>query len=262
MTDLGNRMKKYEQKFYLPENLPVIIRIDGRAFHTLLRGMEKPFDNRFVAIMNEVGIALCNEIQNCRMAYLQSDEISFLLYQNRDAQPWFSNEIQKIASITASIASSVFTDSYSAMGIDRKNAMSIAFDSRAFVLPPNEVVNYFIWRQLDWERNSIQMLSRAHYSHNELKNVNTTGMLELLLEKDVDWNELPQYLKMGRTVVKIKTREPLDDSENSETYERTRWSVNDHLKKFTEDREFIESKMEPDFAIDLGTVTTKVFIKV
>ena len=49
---LGDRMKGYENayRFYLPRRMPVIIRIDGRAFHTFTRGLQKPFDSRFVEI--------------------------------------------------------------------------------------------------------------------------------------------------------------------------------------------------------------------
>lgn len=246
-TDLGNRMKNYENKLYLPENLPLIVRIDGRSFHTVTRSMEKPFDADFINMMNQVGIELCKEIQNCRMAYLQSDEISFLLYQNQGAQPWFGNEIQKITSITASLASSVFS---------LYSHTPVAFDSRIFILPPHEVTNYFVWRQLDWQRNSIQMLARHHYSHRELKNVSTTGMLELLSKVDVDWNSISNHLKLGRTVVKTESNELLGDG--VETYLRTRWMVDEGIKRFTEDRSYIETKMLPDFAVPADSLITKI----
>ncbi len=242
MSDLSVRMRNYEQKFKLPENLPVIVRIDGRAFHTLLRNMQKPFDHGFIQLMDEVGLVLCNEVQNCRMAYIQSDEISLLLFQNRDAQPWFSNEIQKITSITSSIASSVYTRSHKPARIEET---FVAFDSRTFVLPPDEVTNYFIWRQLDWERNSIQMSARAKYSHKELKNKNTTDMIDLLLRRDVDWNELPTYLKRGRAIIKVKGTREVDGRE----FYRTQWTIDNNIPKFTEDRDYIESKMEPEFAV-------------
>ncbi|MCK4665916.1 tRNA(His) guanylyltransferase Thg1 family protein [Candidatus Dependentiae bacterium] len=260
---LEERMKGYEQKIKLPENLPVIIRIDGRAFHTLTRGMAKPFDHIFINRMNDVAIALCKEVQNCRMAYVQSDEISLLLYQKRDAHPWFGNEIQKITSITASIASSVYTRTFACY--DNRNTV-VAFDSRAFVMPHNDVVNYFIWRQLDWMRNSVQMLARSHFSHNDLKNVSTTEMHELLLNKGVDWNEIKSYLRKGRTAIKVKSMEPLDDEYNIgdeiEYYERTRWTIDDNIPVFTKDRGYIESKLEPDFALNLGKTVMKVHMKV
>lgn len=244
---LESRMKNYEGKYKLPENLPVIIRIDGRSFHTLTRGMHKPFDIKLIDVMNAVGIALCKEVQNCRMAYIQSDEISLLLHQKMGSQPWFGNEIQKIASITASIASSVFTASYDS---SEHRTPVVAFDSRAFVLPPHEVTNYFIWRQSDWIRNSIQMMGRAYFSHRELNGVSTNGIIELLKEKDLEWNNLFTYLKRGRAVIKIKTMESMEDSPR-EFYERSRWTVENNIPLFTEDRDFIESKLKPEFALEL-----------
>ena len=263
VTDtLESRMKNYEQKFKLPEYLPVIVRVDGRAFHTLTRSMNKPFDIKLIDVMNEVGVALCKEVQNCRMAYIQSDEISLLLYQKRDSQPWFGNEIQKIASITASIASSVFTASYDSS--EHKTPV-VAFDSRAFVLPPHEVTNYFIWRQSDWIRNSIQMMGRAYFSHRELNGVSTDGIIELLETKDLHWDNLFTYLKRGRAIIKVKTMEliePVDGNPNDDYYERSRWTVENNIPLFTDDRDFIESKLRPEFALDLGKTAIKVEMKV
>jgi len=260
---LEERMKGYEQKIKLPENLPVIIRIDGRAFHTLTRSMEKPFDSGFIDLMNDVATTLCKEVQNCRMAYVQSDEINLLVYQKRDAHPWFGNEIQKITSITASVATSAFSRWFT--NNTNRNA-KIAFDSRAFIIPPDDVANYFIWRQLDWMRNSIQMLARSYFSHSDLKNVSTIEMHELLLSRGVDWNEIQPRLKHGRTAIKIKSMEPLDEEynigEEPEFYERTRWTIDDNIPIFTKDRDYIESKLEPDFALNLGKTAIKVHIKV
>jgi len=82
---LEDRMKFYYEKntcTKLPENIPVILRLDGRAFHTLTRSLERPYDLKFIEMMNAVALDLCdNEIQNAKLAYLQSDEISILIYK-------------------------------------------------------------------------------------------------------------------------------------------------------------------------------------
>ena len=154
---LGDRMKSYERKYNLTYNMPVILRLDGRAFHTLTRGMKKPFDLTFINMMNEIGITLCEEIQGCRMAYLQSDEISLLIMNKPESNAWFDNEIQKMCSVSASIASAIATK----LILDSNRIIS--FDARAFTIPNTDVINYFIWRQKDWERNSIQMYTRYFY---------------------------------------------------------------------------------------------------
>jgi len=80
-TSIGDRMKtNYENisRYYLVRRMPVIIRIDGRAFHTLTRGLKKPFDNILIGAMQETMKYLCENIQGCVFGYTQSDEISLL----------------------------------------------------------------------------------------------------------------------------------------------------------------------------------------
>ena len=60
------------------------------------------------------------------------------------------------------------------------------FDARAFNIPMDEVKNYFIWRQQDWIRNSVQMLAQAHFSHKELHGKNQSDMHDMLNEKDIN----------------------------------------------------------------------------
>lgn len=50
---LAKRMKKYEAvpKNALMRRTPVIIRVDGRAFHTFTKGFQKPFDDVLMRVM-------------------------------------------------------------------------------------------------------------------------------------------------------------------------------------------------------------------
>jgi len=203
---LGGRMKQnYEQvfKYKLPERMPVIIRLDGRAFHTLTAKADKPFDKEFIDLMNETVIYLCKEIQGCQLAYIQSDEISLLLhnYKKLDSQSWFNNEIQKMCSISAALASSFFTLTYSIHYGYNEREKYIQFDSRCFVLPEAEVNNYFVWRQKDWTRNSTQMLAQSLYSHKELMNRNNSELQEMCFQKGKNWNDLDISLKRGRCCI-------------------------------------------------------------
>src|SRR5687767_7520825 len=102
---LGDRMKTFEDSFrnYLPIRMPVIMRIDGKAFHSYTKGCKKPFDENLIDVMNETAMYLCKNIQGTQLAYVQSDEISLLLnnYQTIDTQSWFENNIQKMVSVSA-----------------------------------------------------------------------------------------------------------------------------------------------------------------
>lgn len=197
-TSLGDRMVAYEQpwKAAFPRRSYVMCRLDGRSFHTHLRSAAKPFDMQFIEDMGHVAIALCEEISGAVFAYQQSDEISVLIYdQGQNAEPWFAGELQKIVSITASIATAT-------LGTRRPGRP--LFDSRAFVLPNAvEVANYFLWRERDAVRNSIAMAAQAHFSQRRLHGVNAGGMQELLhAEAGINWNSYPDSCRRGQVAVR------------------------------------------------------------
>jgi tRNA(His) guanylyltransferase len=230
---IGDRMKRYERaaKTALTWRLPVIVRIDGRAFHTYTKGCERPFDERLIDGMNACAMAVCEEAQGAAIAYVQSDEISVLLhgYRRLDSQPWFDNEVQKIVSISASIAAAEMT-LYSMSIFGRPKIAH--FDARVFTLPDAEVCNYFIWRQQDATRNAIQMAASAHYSHRELHRKNTSEMQEMLFAKGVNFNDLSTHHKRGRCILR--------ETYQHDGAERHRWIVDREPPIFTKDRDYIE----------------------
>lgn len=251
--DLGNRMKEYEDisRIYLTRRMPMIIRIDGKAFHTFTRGFQKPFDMILMKAMWETTKHLCSNIQGCKIAYTQSDEISLLLtdYDNIDTCAWFNKNIQKIVSVSASMATLAFNKAFSDIinnmdleeisdyiGIYFKRINKALFDSRVFTIPKEEVCNYFIWRQNDASKNSIQMVGRASFSHKELNNKSGSDIQEMLFtEKNINWNDLPTYKKQGACIIKEEYR--LD---NEQQTIRSKWTVDKNIPIFTKDREYIE----------------------
>lgn len=261
---LGDRMKGYENisRIYLTNRMPAIIRIDGKAFHTFTRGFEKPFDGILISSMWETAKYLCENIQGCKIAYTQSDEISLLLtdYEELTTSAWFDKNIQKMVSVSASMATLAFNKAYSEIvkkDIVTKNTIlnsmgtiayytnqdiiekynnkkwSALFDSRVFVIPKEDVCNYFIWRQQDATRNSIEMIGRAYFSHKELHKVNCNQIQEKLFqEKGINFNDLPVYQKRGSCVVK--------EQYQKEDAIRRRWMVDEDIPIFTQDRDYIE----------------------
>ena len=193
---LGDRMKaNYENRTrtYLPRRTYTIIRVDGKAFHTYTRKIKasKPFCHTLNQRMDDTARYLCENIQGAQFAYTQSDEISILVtdFESAKTDSWFDGNIQKICSVSASIAT---------VGFNRPDQPPAMFDSRVFVVPdPVEVLNYFYWRYKDWVRNSVSMLARAHFSNKELHGVNTSGMHEMLHKKGVNWANLDERLKNG-----------------------------------------------------------------
>ena len=123
--NLGLRMKhNYESpaQIRLIRRMPVAIRIDGRAFHTFTKGFQKPFDKILIETMQETTKYLCENIQGCVFGYIQSDEITLILvdYDKLETCAWFDYEVQKLCSITASMATMAFNKffQYNVLDID------------------------------------------------------------------------------------------------------------------------------------------------
>lgn len=198
--DLGNRMKQYEavSSGQLLRRCPVIVRVDGRAFHTWTRGLDRPFDLRLIAWMRQATEYTAARMQGCKLAFTQSDETSFLLtdYDNLETQPWFGYDLAKVVSLSASI----FTGAFNGAAWDTPHVSGLAeFDARAFNVPADDVANYFLWRAKDWRRNAIQMVAQSMFSPKELYGVKLDVVQEMILAKaGVAWNRsLPDAIERG-----------------------------------------------------------------
>lgn len=220
--DLGNRMKdQYENRtrFLLPRRTYTIIRVDGKSFHTFTKDCEKPYDSKLASAMVYAALELCLEAQGAKFGYIQSDEISVLLedFETINTEAWFNGNIQKIASVSASIVTRNFNAHYG-------HPSGASFDTRVFTIPdPIEVENYFIWRQQDASRNSLSMLARTHFSHNELEGVNSPGIHDMLMSKGINWNDC--FIQQKRGII-VRPKEYQIDTESP---------------VFTEDRTYLRS---------------------
>lgn len=229
----------------LPIRMPVIIRVDGCHFHTYTKGCKRPVDERLVAVMNLTAKYLCKNIQGCQMAYVQSDEISLLLnnYQTLDTQPWYDNSIQKMVSVSAAMASVAFTTNSWMIwgGVVEPIIKEAFFDARAFILPKEEVCNYMLWRQQDCTRNSVQMLARTLYSHNQLENCHNSELQEMIFQKGINWDKCPTSQKRGRCIIKTTSTKPATNPKTGETVvvERSEWIVDNEIPIFSQDRNYI-----------------------
>lgn len=211
IESIGERMKNnYEDRdrFYLLRRIPVIIRLDGRAFHTFTKHCEKPFDKEFCAMMDNTCKYLVTNIQGCKCGYVQSDEISLLLtdFDTLTTESWFDYNKSKIESISSSMASVMFNSyDYCKKLLYKININTIhypVFDSRSFNIPKEEVVNYFIWRQKDWIRNSVSMLARTVFSNKELYKKNLSQIHDMLYDRGVNWSNIDDRYKNGTVILK------------------------------------------------------------
>lgn len=196
---LGDRMKaNYEDRarHYLTRRMPVIVRVDGRAFHTLTRQMDRPFDRKFMDCMYLSALDVADEMQGCKAVYVQSDEASFLLtdYDALTTEAWFDYNQQKIASVAASLMSVQFNVRMKAY----HGWLKATFDGRAFNVPREEVSNYFLWRVRDWARNSIFMYARSFFSDAQLLNKKQPDVHEMLHGIGKNWaTDLDELVRNG-----------------------------------------------------------------
>lgn len=216
MTDrntLGDRMKEYEatSQSSLLRRTPVIIRIDGRAFHTFTRClttldpsvMQTPFSTTMNSCMVSTTAACVLGVQSAVLAYTQSDEISILLrdWDRHETQQWFGGNVQKMVSVSASIATAAFNFKFAGVRQPIQLTDMAQFDSRVYNIPTEEVANYFLWRQQDASRNSVQMLGRYYFSAKQMHGKNNSEVQDMLmLERGVNWNDLPTWMKRGTCI--------------------------------------------------------------
>ena len=220
--DLGTRMKEFYEnipKTKLMRRCPVAMRIDGKAFHTFTAKLKKPFDYVLVKSMQDTMKALCENIQGCVLGYTQSDEITLILvdYQTFSTSAWFDNEVQKMCSIGASIATLYFNKAFTKYTLDEYESgdkeyyntlakcieRGAMFDCRVFNIPKEEVCNLVYWRQLDASKNSVQMVARSLFSHKQLFGKSTSAMQDMMMEQyNVNWNDYPTELKRGSACIR------------------------------------------------------------
>lgn len=260
---LGQRMKTFYEgisQTKLMRRTPVAIRIDGKAFHTFTKGFVRPYDDVLRKAMNNTMKYLCEHIQGCVLGYCQSDEITLILvdYKHLNSDAWFDYEVQKLCSISASMATMAFNNIFNKDVIwwklhnspshgpqsgndvyyglraiyDAAVKNGAMFDARCFNIPREEVTNLIYWRQLDATRNSIQLAGQSYFSHGQLQNKSCNEIQEMLfIEKDINWNDYPTVFKRGACCVK---------GENG-------WEIDLEIPVFKgEEREYIEKLLLPE----------------
>lgn len=213
MDDLGDRMKILES---LTENrlmpgLPILARIDGRAFHSFTVGLERPFCTQLVRLMQDTTQHLMEET-HADVGYTQSDEISLCWRGNKEH--WFGGRVQKIASVLSGMATAFF-NFRCPFDLGEQYARRMPhFDCRVWQVPSlTEAANVFVWRELDAAKNSVSMVAQANFSHKELQGVSCNGMQELLHTIGINWNDYPQHLKCGSFFVRRHRWQPFSTEE-------------------------------------------------
>lgn len=204
--NLGDRCKKYEsisEHYFIPKT-PIIIRCDGKSFHTKTKewGCQRPFDQTLITCMFESAKQVAKQIQGCRALYAQSDEVTFVLTDDHtlESQQWFGGRQNKIESVTAAMMTAYFNKNWQDP-MPKCNTLvcdPAIFDARAFQCPKDDVANVFLWRVKDWERNSLSMFCNQFFSPKELHGQGRADQHEMLHKIGHNWaTECTEQQKNG-----------------------------------------------------------------
>lgn len=226
---LGDRMKKYEKasSISISPRSYLIVRVDQKKASRYTKRLQKPFDSNYSNDMIETAKYLCANLQGAKLAYTQSDEISILFtdFDTIKTQQLYDGRTDKINSVTSSLTTSAFNNLRLARVIgsedfDLSKFVWANFDARTFIIPhPNDVMNYFLWRQRDCTRNSVSMAGQAHFSHKQLQGKNGSEIQDMLmLEKGINWNDYEVRFKRGTVIAKVSY-------EKAPGAIRTKWSA-------------------------------------
>ena len=214
---LGDYLKQFESvetTRVCPLGKPMVARLDGRAFHTFTRGLDRPFDERLTQLMRETTQFLVKET-DALVGYCQSDEITLVWYLPNDteSQYLFGGRIQKLTSILASMASVEFNRNLAFL-IPAKSSAFPLFDARVFSVPTlKDAFLCVLWRERDAIKNSITMYALSKFSHKLLQNVNGEQKRAMLRDIGCPWEDLPLRHRRGTYFTRVVRERMLTEEE-------------------------------------------------
>lgn len=207
--------------------LPLMARLDGRAFHTLTRKFDRPFDAGMSFSMIETAKALVEEFDPC-CAYTQSDEITLAWLEPN----LFDGRFQKMTSVLAGYASAIFHNLIQAAKASNAPKQVACFDCRVWQVPTvQDVIDVFVWREDDATKNSLSMAAQSVYSHKQLMGVNSAQKHDMLHAKGINWDKYPVHFKRGVYLKRVVVERKLTPEEIMALPEKARSKVADRIVK-------------------------------
>jgi tRNA(His) guanylyltransferase len=231
---VGDRIKELEraQERKVPADQCFVVRLDGCCFSTFTRGLERPFDARFVDTMEKTTADLVSKY-NARIGFTQSDEISLLFDKcNEDQQQqvhMYSGRVQKLCSILAAYTSVRFNHHLHLHHWDNRMQSKLeagaVFDARV-ICPTSqaEALECFSWRhQSECRRNAIMSIAQHNFSAKALHGVSTRNAVRKLEdEKGVELHLYPDNYLYGTFVKRILVKKLCTDHVTGEAVECVR----------------------------------------
>jgi tRNA(His) guanylyltransferase len=183
------------------------------------------------------------EVEGALFAYQYNDEIVVVARndQTQETSPWYDNRLQRICSVTSSIATQHFNNFAASTEM---NLMGDAFfTSQIFVVPNiTEAINTMVFKQQHNFHISIQLACfyelLKKYDKSTIKEMLTDLSIDekidlLNQECGIDFNEYPTSFRRGAACYKI--RKIVDG------VVKNKWVVNSELPIFTKDQSFLSN---------------------
>lgn len=243
---LKERVISYQEQcdYKLLNRLPIVICLNGRSFSKVTSLLDKPYCSKFAECILNTMLRLCTDVEGVVFAYQHHDEIVLLLRndQNIETTPWFDNKLQKICSITSSIASVHFNKCASAIELNLVGEPF--FISQVFTVPTmGEAINLMIYKQQQNFHTSIQSACFYNlinkYDKNTIREMTNQISIDekialLQQECNVDFNDCPTVFKRGAACYKVP-------KVNNDGVMKNKWFINTDLPIFTQDTSFISN---------------------
>lgn len=216
-SELAIRVKALEgeeTKRKGPVGHPILVRLDGRAFHTFTRGLERPFDLGLRALMTET-MRACVEESNALIGHTQSDEISLVLRPNTElSAAYFGGRFQKIATVLASTATAAFNGALRLHLPGKELGRAAVFDGRCWAVPTEaDACDVISWREMDARVNAVSMVAQANFSAKALHGKSCQEMKEMLHEAGIDYRALAADLRRGVYYQRVALNRPFTTEE-------------------------------------------------
>jgi len=250
---LKDRIEIYQNNcdFKLLNRLPFIVVVNGRSFSKVTNLVDKPYCPKLAECLSSTLMKLCLEIEGSVFGYQYSDEIVIIVNGEVNDNGWYNNRIQKITSITSSIATLHFNRCASAIEL---NLMSEAiFSSQVFAVPSIiEAINLLIFKQQHNFYTSIQFacfyeLLKKYDKNtifNKLRGLNVEEKGDLLLQEcGINFSNYPLAFKRGVTCFKANKIEHGSI--------KNKWVCDENIPIFTEESEYLNNIIKNNKNISL-----------
>jgi tRNA(His) 5'-end guanylyltransferase len=255
MSTLKERIDSYKNIFdykLLPK-LPIVICINGKSSSKVTSLLEKPYSEDFSNCMLATMFHLCNDVEGTVFGYQSNDEIVLILRndQNLETKTWLDNRIQKICSVTSSLASLSFNNHASDLELNLSG--NYYFTSQIFTVPNVvEAINALVYKQQGNFLNSIQYacfyeLLNRDYDRAKIKemltDLSTDEKIELLSQEcEIDFHNYPLNFRRGAACYRVSKT-------NDQDVTKYKWTVNKDLPIFTKDHNFLNNIFKNGFSL-------------